>query len=91
MKPIVTRTTNAVLTEPVQWDKDNLGSCKDLPVSRHGGVVYSYWSLSWRERWQILRGLPVRIGLVGSTQPPITVEISPREDIFAPRGTEAKR
>lgn len=73
-KPIKTPSTTGVFGAPKDWDEAKHGPCAGLPVTRDGDYVYSYWALSWKERFQVFIGRPVRLCIVGG-QPPVMIEV----------------
>lgn len=38
-------------------------------------AIYSLWRPSWRERFRLLIGVPVVVGVLSERQPPITVKV----------------
>lgn len=77
MNPINTPHTNRVLGAPQGWNAAAMGECKGLPVHMTDDpYIYSWWSLSWRERIAALFGKPVRVCIVSTAQPPISLEVT---------------
>ena len=77
MKPIYTKYTTCVLGAPKDWESAKHGLCIGLPVrATDDPYVYSWWRLTWRERLAVLFGRPVRLCVVGSTMPPVALEVS---------------
>lgn len=76
MTPIHTDKTTNVLGAPQGWDASAHGKCEGLPVhmAADGPYIYSWWSLTWRERMAVLFGKPVRVCIVSTAQPPISLE-----------------
>ena len=76
MTPIRNKFTNHVLGAPVNWDAEKHGPCIGLPIcAADEGYNYSYWSLSWRERLQVLFGRPVRLCVLSTTgHPPVMLD-----------------
>lgn len=73
MNPIRTATTTNVLGAPQGWDAEAHGPCIGLPITASEGVLYSYWATTWRERWAILCGRPVRLAVASSSHPPVAI------------------
>ena len=78
MTPIKNEHTVIVLGAPKNWDAEKLGPCNGLPVlvQREEGQMtfYSYWQATWRERFAILFGRPVRLCVVGDGHPPVHID-----------------
>ena len=76
MKPISFHGVNVILNAPENWDEEEHGECKVLPVMRTDGMCISKWSLSWRERLDILFGKSIFVYIAsGETQPPISLKV----------------
>lgn len=73
-KPIRTVSTTGIYGTPKDWDEEKHGPCVGLPVTRQGDYVMSYWTLAWKERFQLLAGRSIRLTIVGG-QPPVTIEV----------------
>ena len=71
-------SNNAVLGAPAGWDQAEL-PCGALPVTRTEcdglPVVVSYWMPSADELAALNAGKPVALWVVGSTVPPISMEV----------------
>lgn len=75
MTPIRNKFTNHVLGAPVNWDEAKYGPCVGLPIcAADDNYNYSYWSLSWRERLQVLFGRPVRLCVLSAGHPPVMLD-----------------
>jgi hypothetical protein len=75
MQPIKTDATNKILGAPPEWNVARHGPCIGLPVvETEDPYFFSYWRASWRERWAILFGRPVRLCVVGSVHPPVSLD-----------------
>lgn len=75
MTPIKTDRTNTVLGAPQGWNEMRHGPCIGLPVvATEDPYLYSYWRTTWRERWAILFGRPIRLCVAGSTHPPVSLD-----------------
>ena len=82
MTPIKTKAATSVLTSPNNWDTVEYGACDTLPVAYSNGVWYSYWRLSWKERFLVLIGRPVRLAVLQYPgMPPVALEMSPKEEV----------
>jgi hypothetical protein len=91
VKPIRMNYTNAVLKVPAGWDESKLGPCVGLPGHRDESLllVYSWWSLTWRERLGLLIGRTLRLGVVGRSMPPVSLDVD--ADAYASNeGKDAK-
>ncbi len=75
MKPITRSHTNKIFNKPVNWNSKNYGICDSLPVSDYQGVLYSYWKPSWKEKFKILFGYPIRLSIASSIQPPVFLDV----------------
>jgi len=76
MKPVDFEGTDVMLIAPVNWDEEEHGRCKVLPVMRSDGMCISKWSMSWRERLDILFGKSIFVHVHGdTTQPPIALMV----------------
>ena len=68
--------TNRVLGAPPGWNEGLHGPCEGLPVVvTDDPYIYSYWRLSWNERLCILIGHPVRLCIVGTSMPPVSLAV----------------
>ncbi len=72
MRPIKTKTTTRVLRAPM--DLVEKFPCEDLPVAEGDGIMASYWRTTWRERFAILFGRPVRLVLNADRHPPVYLD-----------------
>jgi hypothetical protein len=78
MKPIKTDKTNLILGAPEGWNELQHGPCIGLPVLQtEDPYFYSFWQTTWRERFAILFGRPVRLCLVGRSHPPVMLDTLP--------------
>jgi hypothetical protein len=77
MKPIKTKNTNMILNKPKNWNEAEHGECVGLPVVAFDGVFISYWSLSWRERFAVLFGKPIRLAVIANGHPPVALGVEP--------------
>ena len=77
MEAISTKHTNRVLGAPQGWNASAFGECKGLPVHMTDDpYIYSWWRLTWRERLAVLFGKPVRLCIVSTAQPPVSIEVT---------------
>lgn len=71
-------SNNAVLGAPGGWDQNEL-PCGALPITRTvvDGVaaVVSYWQPNAEELAALNAGRPVALWVVGSTMPPVALEV----------------
>jgi len=74
MNPISISNPTRTLNKPTHWDEAKHGPCIGLPIIDSEGVMYSYWSVTWRERLHILLGKPLRLAVVGTSHPPVGIE-----------------
>ncbi len=82
MTPIKTSATTNMLSAPLDWDSRRNGACSTLPVAYSDGVWYSYWRISWKERFLVLIGRPVRLAVLQYPgMPPVALEMSPKEEV----------
>ena len=75
MTPHATRNTTAVLGAPSDWDESIDGVCEGLPVTQVGGTMISYWRPTWRERLALIFGRSIKLGVVGSGHPPVSLNV----------------
>jgi hypothetical protein len=87
MKPIKTRYANRILGAPDGWNVLKYSPCIGLPLIQtkigpgDGEVQFhSIWKTSWRERFLILFGCPITLGINGSYHPPISLHVSFRTE-----------
>lgn len=70
MIPIHFKESNRVL-------KGNPDGVEPLRIWTDGDVCISKWKISWKERFKILFGNPVYLGIKsGETQPPVWIELT---------------
>ena len=82
MTPVKTKVTTTPFGAPLDWDTVKRGECEQLPVAYSNGVWYSYWRLSWKERFLVLIGRPVRLAVLQYPgMPPVALEMSPKEEV----------
>jgi hypothetical protein len=74
MKAIERGHTTHRLGKPGDWDEARHGPCMTLPATYSDGVFYSYWKPTWRERFHVLFGRPVRLCVAGSGHPPVGLD-----------------
>ena len=77
MKPLKMPHTSRVLGAPKDWDEKRSGPCIGLPITDSEGVMYSWWKATWRQRLQIAIGRPVRLAVIGSAHPPVSLDVLP--------------
>lgn len=76
MKAIVTRNTNSILGAPRDWNLEKHGPCEGLPIcATDDPYMYSWWRPTWRERLALLFGHSVRLCVVGTSHPPVALEV----------------
>jgi hypothetical protein len=83
MKPIKTRHTNRILGAPDGWNVLKHSPCIGLPViqTKTGPgdselQFQSIWETSWRERFLILLGSPITLGINSSFHPPVSLYVT---------------
>lgn len=73
-------SNNAVLGAPAGWDQAEM-TCGALPITRteNDGVpcVVSFWRPTAEELSRLQAGESVALWVVGSTMPPVAVEVCP--------------
>ena len=74
MTPATMPHTTEILFAPEGWDSRTYGACESLPITRSGGVLYSYWRPTWRERLHVLFGRPVRLCVASANHPAVAVD-----------------
>jgi hypothetical protein len=74
MSPVQKANTTRVLGAPIGWDEQRHGKCEGLPIVDSDGVMYSYWRLSWMDRFRIMFGRNIRLAVVGSSHPPVAID-----------------
>ncbi len=71
-------SNNAVLGAPADWDQKQL-PCGACPVTRTEvdglPVVVSYWQPTAEEKAAIAAGAMVALWVVGTSMPPVSIEI----------------
>ena len=72
MTPIQTATTDTLLVMPPDADRYDDA---DLPVRVVGEVTYSYWRPNPMELLDIIRGRPIRLGVVGQGHPSVSLDM----------------
>lgn len=75
MVPLYTNQTPTILGAPAGWDKEKDGPCVGLPVRIADGVFYSFWDVSWKERFKIFFGKPIRLAVRGGGHPPVWLDM----------------
>lgn len=74
MTPTRFNGVDTVLGAPPDWNEADHGPCEGLPIMRRDGVCISRWSLTWKERFQVLFGKAVYCHVAsGQTQPPVAL------------------
>lgn len=77
MTPLNTPHTNHVLGAPQGWNVIAHGPCVGLPVCiTEDPCIYSWWSLTWRERIAALFGQPLRLCIASAAHPPVSLEFT---------------
>jgi len=74
MKAIETKARGAYVVGGEQ-----AGQPEYLPlevVRGEEGALWSCWKPSWRERFMLLMGVPIAVGILTQKQPPIMVRLS---------------
>jgi len=74
MKPTYPPKTTRVLG-PSGWDASCGSPCGSLCIMDVGGVMYSFWKPSLREKILILLGRSVKLGVVGDPHPSVSLGI----------------
>ncbi len=75
MKAVKNDLCTGYLGAPKDWDPAKHGECSALPVALHDGVYYSWWALTWRERFAVLFGRPIRLCVLTSQHPPVMLDL----------------
>ena len=80
MKPVDVGMTNFVYKAPANWDEAAHGPCIDLPVHQTDDpYIMSWWKpATFKEWWDLVRCKPIRLTLVSSTLPPVSLEVNKR-------------
>jgi len=84
LKPVTNEETKVFLGAPPGWDVASLGPCNALPVAMETDssgtptVFYSYWRGTWGDRLAILLGRPVRLCVLGSAHPIVSLDTKRR-------------
>lgn len=77
MTPINTKHTNLILGAPQGWDVVKHGVCVGLPILKtEDPYMYSWWKVSFKDRFKILFGRPIRLCIVGNAHPPIALQVT---------------
>jgi hypothetical protein len=83
MKPIKTRHTNRILGAPDGWNILKHSPCIGLPVvqTKTGPgdseiQFHSIWKASWRDRFLILLGRPITLGINSNFHPPVSLHVT---------------
>jgi hypothetical protein len=83
MKPIKTRYTNGIIGAPDGWNVLEHSPCLGLPVTqtRTGPGdsemrFQSTWKTSWRDRFFILLGRPITLGINSNFHPPVSLQVT---------------
>lgn len=80
MRPFWNWNYQRALGAPHNWDAAVHGPCEGLPVVTEveacGTVEHlSYWELTWRERVRLLFGAKVRLTVMATGHPPISLNV----------------
>jgi len=67
---------------PTNWNSAIDGPCHALPVIREGAICTSVWTLTDRERQQVLDGQNVVLQVVGG-QPPVILMVADVQGLSA--------
>jgi hypothetical protein len=71
-----TSSTTAILGAPHDWDETANGTCEGLPITQSDfGVMFSYWRPTWRERFALIFGRSLRLGIFGRGHPPVSLDL----------------
>lgn len=77
--------------DTVRWlgrEDSVVGTIKDLEgVRGQDGAIYSCWKPSLRERFHLLFGQPVIVGVLSDRQPPLCVKVGRENIALAPGST----
>ena len=58
------------------YDSEKVGEIVDLAAIRcDNGALYSRWNPTWKERFRILFGAKVWLGVLAEKQPPVTIGV----------------
>lgn len=76
MTSLNTEFTSHVLGAPSNWNPEIHGVCHGLPVCMTDSYIYSWWSLTWRERFAVLIGKPLRLCVASASHPPVSLKIT---------------
>ena len=90
MRPVHHPECNATLTGELYTNVPSLPvrrvQFRGLHSYEGTWLVTSFWRLSWRERWQALIGLPIRVTLYGETHAPMLAHMNSLEGQMPPTG-----
>lgn len=75
MTPVDFEGMHTRLAPPSDWNERLYGPCVWLPVQCRAGVFTSHWMPTWRERWAVLFGAPVRLNVVAEKHPPVSLRV----------------
>ena len=76
MTPVQFPGQTAVLGAPLDWNPAKHGPCEGLPVRYADGQYLSYWRPTWCEWWALLVGRRVRLWVVASGHPLVTIDVA---------------
>ena len=76
MDSLNTIHTTAYLGAPENWDKEKDGECFTLPVVQVDDRMISFWRPTKAELEKLNAGHPIRLHIVGSSHPPVMLDIS---------------
>lgn len=80
MEPIQFDNQDRILPSPQNWDEQQHGICRGLPVMFAHGCIYSCWKLSIIERLKVLVGMPITLVVASKSMPPVRFEIGEPND-----------
>jgi hypothetical protein len=83
MKPIKTRHTNRIIGAPDGWNILKHSPCIGLPVTQTKTgpgdsemQFHSTWKTSWRDRFLILLGSSITLGINSNFHPPVSLYVT---------------
>jgi hypothetical protein len=83
MRPIKTRYTNRIIGAPDGWNVLKHSPCIGLPVTqtKTGPAdsemqFHSTWKTSWLDRFLILLGRPITLGINSNFHPPVSLHVT---------------
>lgn len=76
MHPIKTESTNTIYGPPRDADEKVKAIINSLPVTIVDGVMHSFWQPSETDIANILAGIPVRLSILGSVHPALTLAVA---------------